>query len=132
MTCYEANRNLRRFWFATPFTRDGKSHGLLTDQYNRKTIITVENYFPFVKTRIKVVKEETREVILTPIEVATEDIETQLLKLSSAMKDESVMLLQMVVQSCVATAVQAGPCEVAKVFLRLIFVLGNTISISIC
>ena len=105
------NQNLRKFWFATPFTRDGKSHGLITDQFNRKTILTLESYFPFVKTRIKVVKEETREVILTPIEVATEDIESQLLKLRSAMSDESMMLVQMVVQSCVATAVQAGPLE---------------------
>ena len=91
------------------------------DQYNRKTIISVENYFPFVKTRIKVVKEETREIILTPIEVATEDIAAQLCKLRSAMNDRSVMLLHMVVQSCVATAVQAGPIEVAKVFLRSTF-----------
>ena len=101
---------------------DGKFHGDLESQFNRKTIITVENHFPFVKTRIRVVKEETKEVILTPIEVATEDIETQLYKLRSAMKDESVMLLHMVVQSCVATAVMAGPCEVAKVFLRFSFI----------
>ena len=121
LTSYEVNKNLRKFWFATPFTKDGKSHGGIVDQYNRKTIISVENYFPFVKSRIKVVKEETREIILTPIEVATEDIAAQLCKLRSAMNDRSVMLLHMVVQSCVATAVQAGPVEVAKVFLRSTF-----------
>ena len=97
---------------------DGKSHGSLESQYNKKTIVTVENFFPFIKTRIKIVKEATREIILTPIEVATEDIEAKLQNLMSSMKEESLVLLSMQVQSCVATAVMAGPCEVAKVFLR--------------
>ena len=26
LTSYEVNKNLRKFWFATPFTKDGKSH----------------------------------------------------------------------------------------------------------
>ena len=118
LTKYEANKNLKRFIFATPFTMDGKSHGSLESQYNKKTIVTVENFFPFIKTRIKIVKEATREIILTPIEVATEDIESKLKNLMSSLKDESVVLLSMQVQSCVATAVMAGPCEVAKIFLR--------------
>ena len=118
LTSYEANRNLKRFIFATPFTLDGKSHGSLERQYNKKTIVTIEHFFPFIKTRIKVVKEASREIILTPIEVATEDIEAKLQNLMSAIQEESLVLLSMQVQSCVATAVMAGPCEVAKIFLR--------------
>ena len=100
---------------------DGKSHGSLESQYNKKTIVTIENFFPFIKTRIKVVKEATREIILTPIEVATEDIEAKLQNLMSAIQEESLVLLSMQVQSCVATAVMAGPCEVAKIFLRFFY-----------
>ena len=123
LTSYEANRNLKRFIFATPFTMDGKSHGSLETQYNKKTIVTIENFFPFIKTRIKVVKEASREIILTPIEVAAEDIEAKLHNLRSAMKEESLVLLSMQVQSCVATAVMAGPCQVAKIFLRFFIFL---------
>ena len=101
---------------------DGKSHGSLEAQYNKKTIVTIENFFPFIKTRIKVVKEATREIILTPIEVATEDIEAKLQNLTSSIKEESLVLLSMQVQSCVATAVMAGPCEVAKIFLRFFII----------
>ena len=121
MTSYEANSHLKSFIFATPFTLDGKSHGSLETQHNKKTIVTVENFFPFIKTRIKVVKEATREIILTPIEVAAEDIEAKVHNLMSAMKEQSLVLLSMQVQSCVATAVMAGPCEVAKIFLRFFY-----------
>lgn len=32
-----------RFAYATPFTRDGRAHGELKDQYKRRTILTVHN-----------------------------------------------------------------------------------------
>ena len=44
--------------FVTPFTPSGKAHGDLADQYKRKTILTVADAFPYIKTRINVVQRE--------------------------------------------------------------------------
>ena len=52
-----------RFIFSTPFTPDGSPHGELHEQFKRKTILTTETHFPYVKTRIKVVdRKEVRSV----------------------------------------------------------------------
>lgn len=47
-----------RFVFATPFTPSGKAHGDLSSQHKRKTILTVSNAFPYIKTRISVIQRE--------------------------------------------------------------------------
>ena len=50
-----------RFIFATPFTPDGNPRGELHEQFKRKTILTTQNHFPYVKTRIQVVdRKEVR------------------------------------------------------------------------
>ena len=49
-----------RFVYRTPFTVSGKAHGNISDQYMRKTILTSEEHFPYVRTRIKV--RESKEV----------------------------------------------------------------------
>ena len=38
----------------------GKAHGNISDQYMRKTILTSEEHFPYVRTRTKV--RESKEV----------------------------------------------------------------------
>ena len=121
LTEFEKNNNPKRFIFSTPFTLTGGSHGDVEKQYNRKTILTTENSFPYVKVRIKVQRELTKEVILTPIEVAIEDVEMKLAKLSSAINSGSGTLIQLELSSIVATAVMAGPLFVATCFLRSIF-----------
>ena len=67
-------------------------HGELAEQYKRKTILTTVNHFPYIKTRIQVPQTEfnclrvdllhlvgqvahQKQIILTPIEVAIEDIQ---------------------------------------------------------
>ena len=119
LTAYERNTNLQKFIFSTPFTKGcgGSSRGSIENQYNKKTILTTDHHFPYIKTRIKI--QEKTEVILTPIEVAIEDMVIKLTKLDSAMANDRLTLLQMELQSCVATVVMAGPMEVAKTFLRL-------------
>ncbi|KAH7638366.1 dedicator of cytokinesis protein 7-like protein [Dermatophagoides farinae] len=72
-TCYERNYNIKRFIYSTPFTMDGRAHGQLYEQYKRKTILSVEHAFPYVKTRI-VVKNRHQHSLL-PIEVAIEDLQ---------------------------------------------------------
>lgn len=62
-----------RFVFATPFTPGGKAHGELREQCKRKTILTVATHFPYLKTRIRVVAR--KQIVLSPIEVAIEDIQ---------------------------------------------------------
>ncbi|CAF1559501.1 unnamed protein product, partial [Adineta ricciae] len=52
-THFDRNYNLKRFMYASPFTMDtNRAHGSLHEQYKRKTILTVERAFPYVKTRI--------------------------------------------------------------------------------
>ena len=62
-TFFEKNYSLKRFIYATPFTLDGKAHGPLNQQYKRKTILTTERAFPYVKTRIPVIDKQQVSVL---------------------------------------------------------------------
>ncbi|XP_005999457.1 dedicator of cytokinesis protein 8 isoform X2 [Latimeria chalumnae] len=117
ITYFEKNFNLRRFMYTTPFTLDGRPRGDLKDQYKRKTILTTMHAFPYIKTRINVIQKE--EFILTPIEVAIEDMQKKTLELAVATSQEppDAKLLQMVLQGSVGATVNQGPLEVAQVFL---------------
>ncbi|XP_046442972.1 dedicator of cytokinesis protein 7-like isoform X3 [Daphnia pulex] len=117
LTVFERNFNIKRFMYATPFTPDGRAHGELHEQYKRKTVLTTANHFPYVKTRIQVA--ERRQVVLTPIEVAIEDIQkkTTELALATIQEPPDPKILQMVLQGCIGTTVNQGPLEVASVFL---------------
>ncbi|CAM6031703.1 unnamed protein product, partial [Sphagnum compactum] len=135
-TYFERNFNIKRFIFATPFTKSGKAHGELQEQYKRKTIVTTSEYFPYVKTRIQVTIRE--QIILEPIEVAIEDIQKKTLELAAATNQEpsDPKILQMVLQGCIGTQVlliksklsqylhlnilqvNQGPLEMALTFLQ--------------
>ncbi|KZS19006.1 Dedicator of cytokinesis protein [Daphnia magna] len=117
VTVFERNFNIKRFMYATPFTPDGRAHGELHEQYKRKTVLTTANHFPYVKTRIQVVGRH--QVVLTPIEVAIEDIQkkTTELALATIQEPPDPKILQMVLQGCIGTTVNQGPLEVASVFL---------------
>jgi len=117
---HEKKLNVNRFVFETPFTRrgpDGKvTHGDVSCQWKVKTILTTEARFPYLKTRIKVVSRE--DVELTPVQVSIEDLERKLIKLETACGPPlNLIMLQMELQSCVATAVNAGPLQIVEVFL---------------
>ncbi|XP_045511771.1 dedicator of cytokinesis protein 7 [Colias croceus] len=117
VTHYERNFNIKRFMYATPFTADGRAHGALGEQCKRKTILTTAHHFPYLKTRIQVVHRT--QIILSPIEVAIEDIQKKISELSAATSQEpaDAKMLQMVVQGCIGTTVNQGPLELAQVFL---------------
>ena len=121
LTDYERLTNINKFIFATPFCPGGGARGDITEQHNRKTIIASENFFPFVKTRIKIAKDLTREVILTPIEVASEDISEKAANLATAIHNRNYTLIQLNMSGIVASTVQAGPLHVASTFLRLFY-----------
>uniref|UniRef100_A0A8D0GMJ9 Dedicator of cytokinesis 8 n=1 Tax=Sphenodon punctatus TaxID=8508 RepID=A0A8D0GMJ9_SPHPU len=117
VTYFEKNFNLRRFMYTTPFTLDGRPRGDLSEQYKRKTILTTMHAFPYVKTRINVIQKE--EFVLSPIEVAIEDMQKKTLELAVATSQEppDAKMLQMVLQGSVGATVNQGPLEVAQVFL---------------
>ncbi|XP_013181338.1 PREDICTED: dedicator of cytokinesis protein 7 isoform X1 [Papilio xuthus] len=117
ITHYERNYNIKRFMYATPFTVGGRAHGSLAEQCKRKTILTTAHHFPYVKTRIQVVQRT--QIILSPIEVAIEDIQKKIAELAAATCQEPAdpKMLQMVVQGCIGTTVNQGPLELAQVFL---------------
>ncbi|XP_055884538.1 dedicator of cytokinesis protein 7-like isoform X6 [Biomphalaria glabrata] len=117
ITYFDKNYKLKRFIYATPFTLDGRAHGELHEQYKRKTILTTNHFFPYIKTRVSVI--ERQQVILSPVEVAIEDIQKKTRELAMAMAQEppDTKILQMVLQGCIGTTVNQGPLEVALVFL---------------
>lgn len=41
-TLFERSQRLNRFVYATPFTKEGRAHGDLQEQYKRRTILTTE------------------------------------------------------------------------------------------
>lgn len=106
------NYGLSRFVYATPFTKDGRAHGSLEHQYKKRTILSTKHSFPYLKTRIRVVDREQR--ILTPIEVAIEDLEKKTRELCAATKIDDAKMLQMVLQGCIATTINEGPIQVRK------------------
>ena len=104
-----------RFIYSTPFTRDGNPHGELHEQYKRKTILKTSHHFPYVKTRILV--KESKSIVLSPIEVAIEDVQKKIEELEAAMRPPDPKMLQLVLQGCIGTTVNQGPLEMANVFL---------------
>ncbi|XP_053859197.1 dedicator of cytokinesis protein 8 isoform X1 [Vidua macroura] len=117
VTHFEKNFNICRFMYTTPFTMDGRPRGELSEQYKRNTILTTMHAFPYIKTRINVIQRE--EFILTPIEVAIEDMRKKTQELTAATNQEppDAKMLQMVLQGSVGATVNQGPLEVAQVFL---------------
>ncbi|CAI4226264.1 unnamed protein product [Auanema sp. JU1783] len=117
-THFERSHNINRFSYATPFTRDGRAHGDLKDQCKRRTVLTAQHCFPYLKTRIRVISREQK--VLLPIQVAIEDIEKKTRELSAAIAQNppDAKMLQMVLQGCIGTTVNQGPIQVANIFLR--------------
>ena len=58
VTVFDKGFNIRRFVFNTPYTPGGKARGELQEQWVRKTILTTEKSFPYLKRRLRVVATE--------------------------------------------------------------------------
>ncbi|KAB1259404.1 Dedicator of cytokinesis protein 6 [Camelus dromedarius] len=120
VTYFDRNYGLRTFLFCTPFTPDGRAHGELPEQHKRKTLLSTDHAFPYIKTRIRVCHRE--ETVLTPVEVAIEDMQKKTRELAFATEQDppDAKMLQMVLQGSVGPTVnqaRPGPLEVAQVFL---------------
>ncbi|XP_063557078.1 dedicator of cytokinesis protein 6 isoform X3 [Gorilla gorilla gorilla] len=117
VTYFDRNYGLRTFLFCTPFTPNGRAHGELPEQHKRKTLLSTDHAFPYIKTRIRVCHRE--ETVLTPVEVAIEDMQKKTRELAFATEQDppDAKMLQMVLQGSVGPTVNQGPLEVAQVFL---------------
>ncbi|KAK4470454.1 hypothetical protein MN116_006006 [Schistosoma mekongi] len=116
-TEFHCNYGLKRFVHSLPFTIDGQTHGSLSTQYKRKCILTTSRCFPYMKTRLLVVSTESH--IVTPIEVALEDVTRRVEQLDRVLATHppDVKYLQMILQGCIGTVVNQGPIEMATTFL---------------
>ena len=96
-----------RFTFSTPFTRGGKARGELEEQRMKKTILTTEKSFPYVKRRLEVIHTEKRE--LNPLEVAILNMEKKTAEMKEVLNRVTcdTKLLQMQLQGGIATTVHA-------------------------
>jgi len=105
-----------RFAFRTPFTEAGKAHGSLENQFMRRTILTTQHHFPYVKTRVLVVAQE--EEVLSPLECAIANMQDKSKSLRQALHQVPIDMkfLQMQLQGGIATSVnQVGGMSSASV-----------------
>nr|XP_055053130.1 dedicator of cytokinesis protein 11 isoform X2 [Misgurnus anguillicaudatus] len=116
-TDFEKCHNINRFVFETPYTLCGKKHGGVEEQCKRRTILTTNNTFPYVKKRIQVVGEKHLE--LKPIDVAIDEMKDRSAELTKLCSNQEVDMiqLQLKLQGCVSVQVNAGPMAYARAFL---------------
>lgn len=99
--------SIGRFCFNTPFTKGGKARGELEEQYMKKTILTIEKSFPYVKRRLEVT--HTQKIEMNPLEVAILNMEKKTSEMKEVLNRNPCdsKLLQMQLQGGIATTVHA-------------------------
>jgi len=117
---FEYSYNVDRFYYSTPFTHSGSAHGAVGEQFKRVTVLTTEFSFPYVKNRLQVV--DIKERVMTPIEVATEDMMRKNEEFDEVLRTNKdgkvdVKMLQMLIQGAIGTTVNQGPFEIIETFL---------------
>ncbi|GAM22115.1 hypothetical protein SAMD00019534_052900 [Acytostelium subglobosum LB1] len=118
VSTFDQNTNLNKFIFEVPFTKSGKAHSEnITEQWKRKTVLTTEAYFPYLKKRLLIVKKE--EIELTPIEASYEIIQKKTQALRAELKSAlpNTKTLQINLQGSLLLQVNAGPLAIASSFL---------------
>ncbi|KAG8037848.1 hypothetical protein G9C98_006059 [Cotesia typhae] len=117
LTEFEQNHDVSCFMFETPFTHEGKPRGNPEDQWKRRTIITTQYSFPYIKKRIPIIEKKIIE--LTPIEVALDEMRQRVQELEDValLAPTDVKKLQLRLQGSVCVTVNAGPLTYASAFL---------------
>eukprot|EP00026_Physarum_polycephalum_P000226 Phypoly_transcript_00226.p1 GENE.Phypoly_transcript_00226~~Phypoly_transcript_00226.p1 ORF type:complete len:1906 (-),score=310.18 Phypoly_transcript_00226:3-5720(-) len=118
LTPFERLHNLNRFIYETPYTLSGTvgQSTSLADQYKKKTILTVEKHFPYMKKRLVVTSKQV--VSLDPIQNSIEAIEGRTDLLQTELKGSpNAKTLQAILQGSVRLQVNAGPQEICRVFM---------------
>eukprot|EP01096_Ripella_sp_DP13-Kostka_P011959 TRINITY_DN4916_c0_g1_i8.p1 TRINITY_DN4916_c0_g1~~TRINITY_DN4916_c0_g1_i8.p1 ORF type:complete len:1485 (+),score=781.21 TRINITY_DN4916_c0_g1_i8:1676-6130(+) len=119
VTYFEQHYNINRFVFETPFTIDGRTQtDDIAEQYKRKTIITVEHFFPYLTTRLPVVSRQ--EIELTPLLNAIEAINSRIVVIhnETICDDPNLKKLQPLLQGSVRLQVNAGPVAICRTFFE--------------
>lgn len=116
-TEFEQNHNVSCFMFETPFTKEGKARGIPEEQWKRRTILTTQYSFPYIKKRILVVEKRIME--LSPIEVALDEMRQRVQELEDValIGPTDVKKLQLRLQGSICVTVNAGPLAYASAFL---------------
>ncbi|KAL0485422.1 hypothetical protein AKO1_011753 [Acrasis kona] len=114
---FEQFVNLNEFVFETPFTKSGKTHGALNEQYKRRTTIRVQHPFPNMLTRQLVVS--STHVEMSPIQNSIEIVESSIEKLDqqSSVIPPDVNSLQMVLSGTLIPQVNEGIPSLVNLFL---------------
>eukprot|EP01105_Mastigella_eilhardi_P022614 TRINITY_DN5589_c0_g1_i1.p1 TRINITY_DN5589_c0_g1~~TRINITY_DN5589_c0_g1_i1.p1 ORF type:complete len:1949 (-),score=562.62 TRINITY_DN5589_c0_g1_i1:56-5902(-) len=117
-TLYEQHFNISNFLQEMPFTESGAVHAEnLADQCKKKIIYTVDGSFPYLLKRLPIIAN--RVIKLTPIENAREAIQDKIIEFEQELTAQTISpkTLQMKLNGALLACVNAGPLEVARVFL---------------
>ncbi|GAM18922.1 hypothetical protein SAMD00019534_020970, partial [Acytostelium subglobosum LB1] len=116
-TYFDRHTNLNKFVFITPFTLSGKTQGSITEQFHRKSIITIEGTAPSMLKRYPIIGY--KEIEISPIENSIETIQerSRLLAMENNKQPPNIKTLQGVLQGSVLLQVNAGALEVCRGFL---------------
>ncbi|KAL0477590.1 hypothetical protein AKO1_015414 [Acrasis kona] len=116
---FQKHVNLNQFYYETAYSMNAKKlSDKVSEIYKRKVIVHVDGFFPNAKSRLQIIKED--EMILTPIEAATENMTEQISRLQDvcSIHPPDVAQLQMVLQGSVRATVNNGPKDIVNSFLR--------------
>ena len=116
-TLFQQHFHVSHFIYETPFFKGGNKEKL-SEQWKKKTILTVDGSFPCMKKRLPI--KEVKTVELSPIETATEAIvkKAQALQAELTKSPVNTKTLQRELQGTLLLQVNAGPAAVATEFLE--------------
>lgn len=116
-TKYQYHMNVRHFYYEVAFANSGKLGTDVTDIHKRRVILTLEDSFPSVLTKLRVISES--ETVLSPIESAIDNMDAQIMKLEEVLRcsTPNVENLQMILQGSVRAGVNGGPKDIVENFL---------------
>jgi uncharacterized membrane protein YgcG len=124
-TEFDMNHNVGRFALEQPFVPGGGAYGQTSKQWKRRLVYKCTSTFPHLSPRLLVVDVDERQ--LSPLACAIETIAGRADQLSEevAAPVPDVKQLQLLLQGSVLLQVNAGPLEIANVFLRSDFVAAK-------
>lgn len=121
ITEFEKVNNVTRFMFETPFASSDPNKTHSTDceeQCKKRTILTTKYALPYVVKRVPIISKTVQ--ILSPIEVAIDEMETRVKQLEDVTFSDSPDLkrLQLTLQGSISVQVNSGPLTYAKAFMK--------------
>jgi len=116
---YDRCHNLQNFVFSSPFTKSGKSQtDDVSEQWKRKTILTIGSYFPYMTRRVEVKSKIIEE--LTPLKNSMETLRQRTSYLSAEIINPQLdtKILQPLLHGAVNAVIHQGPIGIAAAFLN--------------